>query len=303
MILDSSDIKYLQPQIAAGLGSLKIIARAIVEGYLVGLHKSPMHGFSAEFSEYRQYLRGDDLRLIDWKVAARTEKLFVKRFEDETNLSAHLVLDISESMKFSSGKVSKFDYARYLVAALSYLLYKQRDNFSLTVFNDKPLFNTPLRHSFNHLSYIYDFLENLVPTGKTSLFDAFKKSAELINGRGLTVVVSDLLFEKEDDIKKGLLYFKNQHSDLIVFHIADPEELDFNYNGETVFVDMESGEKIKTNPVQIQYEVNKELKRYYREIKIFCLNHKIEYQLINIENSFIKMLTSFLIYRNRLKLK
>ena len=300
MVHGRNKLQYLQPEIVAGLGNFKLIARAIVEGFLVGLHKSPFHGFSAEFSEYRQYNKGDDLRLIDWNVVARTEKFFVKQFEEETNLTAHLIFDISNSMIFSSININKFEYGRYLISALSYLLFKQRDNFSLTAFDEKIQIETPSRHSLNHLYYIFSLLENIELSGKTALFSTLQKVAERIKKRGLIVLVSDFLFEEINKIKKGLLQFGNKKSELIVFHLADPRELNFDFSGETVFEDLETGEKIKTQAQHIKKDVQKEISSFIFDIKNFCLNHKIDYQLINTEESFFKALVTFLIKRKQM---
>ncbi|MCK5076155.1 MAG: DUF58 domain-containing protein, partial [Calditrichia bacterium] len=275
-------------------------ARAIVEGFMVGLHKSLFHGFSAEFSEYRQYFKGDDIRLIDWNAAARTEKLFVKQFEEETNLTAHIILDISNSMGYSSHEIKKIEYAEYLISALGYLLFKQRDNFALTAFDDKIQIATPARHSLNHLYYIFSLLEKVEISGKTALFTTLQKVAERIKKRGLVILISDFLFEDIEKIKKGLLQFGNKKNEIIVFHLADPGELNFNFSGETLFEDMETGEKIKTQAQQVKKEVQNEINSFFGEIKKFCLNHRIDYQLINTEESFFKALISFLIKRKQM---
>ncbi|GAB4175326.1 MAG: DUF58 domain-containing protein [Calditrichia bacterium] len=294
-------LKYLNPESVKSLGSFKLIARAIVEGFLVGLHKSPFHGFSAEFSEYRQYMKGDEPRHIDWKVFARTDRYYIKQFEEETNLHASIVLDRSASMGYSSGPVSKWQYGTFLTGALCYLLYKQRDNFSVSLFSDKIDEITPFRHSLNHLNYIFSLLQSLETAGKTEMQNALHLLAEKLRYRGLVIIISDFMGLDLENIKRALLHFRHGKHEVIVFHILDPMEITLDFEGEVQFVDLETGQKIKTHPSRLKEKLYRTMEAHLMDLHHFCQNHQIDYNRILTSDSFVKALTSFFAKRVGMK--
>lgn len=289
----SNIIQYLKPEVVQSIGSFQLIAKVIVEGFLVGLHKSPFHGFSAEFSDYRQYMQGDDIKLIDWKVYGRSDRYYIKRFEEETNLNAYIILDRSKSMEFRSGSLSKFQYGKYLVSAISYLLYKQRDNFSLSVFSDHVDLITSMRHSMNHLFYVLSILDKLEPSGKTGIVESINKVAEQIKHRGLVIFISDFQGISLEETQKALLHFIHKKNELLIFHILDPHEIQFDYTGQVEFIDLETGEVIKTRPDKIRDRIQESLNLYYSALETFCLNHRIDYNRITTDQSFFKAMTAF----------
>lgn len=294
-------LHYLKPEVVQTFHSIQLIARVIVEGFLVGLHKSPFHGFSAEFSDYRPYMSGDDLRLIDWKVYGRTDRLYIKRFEDETNLTAWLILDKSRSMAFQSGELSKFQYGKYLLAGLAYLLYKQRDNFSLVIFDEKIAEFTPARHSINHLFHVYSRLEKTKPGHKTSLASTMHEIAGKIRNRGMVVLVSDFMGIPLHEIKDAILHFLHGKNELIVFHIVDPQELQFDYSGLVEFVDMETGERVRTRADKIREQLILAQESEQQELRQFCQNHRIDYHRISTRDNFALAMQTFFAKRSVFK--
>ena len=212
--------KYLQPETAAKLQNMALRARLVVEGYIIGMHKSPYHGFSVEFAEHRAYGPGDEIRHIDWKLYGKTDRFYTKRYEEETNLQSHILLDISNSMNYSSGKLTKLEYGSYLTAALSYLMLHQQDGVGLGLFHHKLESLLPPRATQSHLNSVFTQLENITPGQDTNLGSVLHEMAERIKKRGLTIIISDLM-DDMDLIINGLKHFRHQKQEMIVFHIID----------------------------------------------------------------------------------
>ncbi|MBI3464611.1 MAG: DUF58 domain-containing protein, partial [Planctomycetes bacterium] len=218
--------KYLDPAVLAKLQGLDLKARLIVEGYVAGLHKSPYHGFSVEFAEHREYVPGDDLRYLDWKVWGKTDKYYLKQFEEETNLIAHLLLDISESMRYRSEKapVSKLEYAQYVAAALAYLVLQQQDSVGLATFDREVRhFVRPSSHP-SHLKQLFHVMDETVPERKTAVGPIFHDLAERLKHRAVVIILSDL-FDDVAPMMAGLKHFRHRRHDVIVFHVLDPAEM------------------------------------------------------------------------------
>lgn len=292
--------KYLDPQTIARLKSIEMKARLVVEGFITGLHRSPYHGFSVEFAEHRQYQLGDEIKHIDWKVFARTDKYFIKQFEEETNLRCTIAVDKSASMKYASkGNLSKFEYSIYLAAAISYLMIKQRDSVGLALYDTNMRSYLPPRSKSSYISEILRMLDNTEPSDMTGTSTALNELAERISRRGLVVIISDLL-EDEESIIRALKHFRHRKHEVIVFHVLDPKEITFDLGFNANFIDMETGEEILTQPGQIKKVYNQAVDNFIKRIQKECYNHKIDYNLINTSNPFDKALREFLSKRSKL---
>jgi uncharacterized protein (DUF58 family) len=260
--------QYLKPEVVSKLKSMEMKARLVVEGFITGLHKSPYHGFSVEFAEHRQYMPGDSIRDIDWKVYAKSDRFYVKEFEEETNLKSYILLDGSKSMSYTSGKMSKFQYAANLAAALAFLMLKQRDAAGLVVFDQRIRRYVPPKSASVHLHALLTTLAGVTPSESTNVGVALHEMAERIKRRGLIIVLSDL-WDDPSRVLAGLKHFRHRKHEVIVFHILDPTEREFNFPEEALFRDMETGEEISTLPWQIRSEyqrtMNAHVDRYRRE--------------------------------------
>ena len=261
----------LDPQTIAKLGSLDLKARTIVEGFLAGLHRSPFKGFSVEFAEYRQYLPGDDLATLDWKVYARTDRHFVKKFEEETNLDCHILIDVSQSMGYASGEVTKLRYSVFLAAALSYLMNRQRDAVGLITFDERIITLLPASARSGHLTSVLVTLEKLTLGHRTNVAKPLKDLAEAIRKRGLVVLISDLLDDPER-VLEGLKHFKYRGTEVIVFQVLDPAELRFPFEQAARFRDLETSEEVLAVPSAVREQYLEALaglqERYRRELQL-----------------------------------
>jgi uncharacterized protein (DUF58 family) len=293
-----NEVRFLDPATLARLGSLELKARTVVEGFLSGLHRSPFKGFSVEFAEYRQYLPGDDLSTIDWKVYARSDRYYVKKFEEETNLDCHLLLDVSASMGYASHGISKLGYGSMLAACLAYLMNRQRDAVALTTFDDAITAMLPASARPGHLRSILVTLDTLTLGKRTDVSKPLHLLADGIRKRGLVVLISDLLDEPERVID-GLRHFRFRGSDVIVFHLLDPAELTFPFERAARFRDIELGDELMAVPsvVRQQYldALNQAVARYRQELG----SAGIDYQLIDTSIPLDFALMSYLSTRGR----
>ncbi len=293
--------KYLLPEIVSQIKNLELIARFIVEGFLVGLHKSPFHGFSVEFSEHRQYMPGDNIRDIDWKVYGRTDRYYIKQYEEETNLKAYLLLDVSGSMGYTSHQVTKHQYAVYLAAALSYLLLKQRDAVGLTFFSDKIHQYLPPKSTNSYIKFLLKALNDSQPRqSATNLSQMLHTMAEKIKRRGLVILFSEFLYEEPEKIMEGLRHFRHYNHEVLVFNILDPNDRFFNFADEAMFVDLETGEELKTQPYLLRHNYQQLVESFYGELKTACHQMQIDFQTILTTESFDKALLRYLLKRKRL---
>ena len=247
----AGEARYLDPAIIARLGTIDLKARTIVEGFLTGLHRSPFKGFSVEFAEYRQYLPGDDLATLDWKVYARSDRHFVKKYEEETNLTCHLLIDVSASMGYASGPITKLQYASYLTGALAYLMHRQRDAFGLIAFDDSISALLPASARSGHLRTVLLALERLEMGTRTNVAKPLHDLAAAVRKRGMVVLVSDLL-DDPASVLDGLKHFRYRGTDVIVFHILDPYELKFPFEHAARFRDMETQEEVMAVPGSVR---------------------------------------------------
>src|SRR3989304_1000926 len=292
--------KFLDPSIISKLNSFELRARLVVEGFMVGLHKSPYHGFSVEFTQHRPYIQGDGLKNIDWKIYGKTEKFFIKQYEEETNLKSYILLHTSNSMNFASGNnFKKLDYASTLVAALSYLMIKQQDAVGLALYSERIIKYFPPKMS---KAYMHEILKNLAvvkPSEKTRTAECLNLIAEKIKRRGLVIIVSDF-FDDVNSILKALKHFRYQKHEVIVFQILDPAERSFSFGKDAIFKDLETSEEITTQPYQIQKSYRDAMNEFTGKIKSECLNANIEYNLLETSTPFDKALFSYIQKRSKL---
>jgi len=272
--------RYLDPAVLARLGSLDLKAKAIVEGVLSGLHRSPYRGFSVEFAEYRPYLPGDALTTIDWKVFARSDRHYVKKFEEDTNLDCHLLLDVSRSMRYGSRGVTKREYGAYLAASLAYLMHRQRDAVGLIAFDDRIVQRIPPSARTGHLRRLLLALETLPEGARTDVAKPLGDLVKVLAKRGLVVVISDLLDDPRRVID-GLRLFRQRGTDVIVFHVLDHEELAFTFADAARFRDEESATEVYADPATVRDQylqtVGSFVDTYRRELG----GAGIDYQLLD----------------------
>ena len=283
----------------AMLDSISMRAKMVVEGYIIGQHRSPYHGFSVEFAEHRSYEPGDEVRHIDWKLYGKTNRLYVKRYEEETNLRAHLILDTSKSMDYASGKVSKLQYGSYLLAALSYLMISQQDAAGVVLFDESIKSFIPPKSTPSHLNTLLNVLDVEKPGSDTKIEPVLHEMAERIKKRGLVIIISDL-FDEPDSIMNGLKHFRHSKQEVILFHILDRNELEFDFNSRTKFVDMESGEEITTDPWHVKNDYKNLIKNLQDYYKSQCRLNLIDYVPLFTDDSLDKGLNEYFNKRQKL---
>lgn len=292
--------KYLNPQTLAELQGLDLKARLIVEGFVAGLHKSPYHGFSIEFAEHREYVPGDDLRFVDWKVFGKTDRFYLKQYEEETNFACFCLLDTSESMQYRSAAnpVSKLDYARYVAAALSYLVLKQQDAAGLVTF-DTQIRNFVRASSHPaHLKQLCHVMEQTPAQGESALGPIFHDLAERIRKRGLVVILSDL-FDDLESLFLGLKHLRHRRHEVIVLHVIDPAEQDFPFLDPTLFKGLENLPEQMTDPRALRAAYQTEFEQFLREIRRQCRDLHMEYSLLRTDQPLDAALRAFLVQRSR----
>ena len=306
-LLDNFEVK--------DLGNLELLAKQVVEGFIIGLHKSPFHGFSVEFAEHRLYNQGESTRNIDWKVYARTDKLFTKRFEEETNLRCQIVLDISSSMFFpdeSQSKdkpyINKARFSALAAASLMHLLQKQRDAFGLTLFDDQVLLHTQCKSSTTHyrlmLSHLHQHILQPANQKTTAAAKALHQVAESVHRRSLVVIFSDMFEQGEnnDQLFSALQHLKHNKHEVVLFHVTDKSrELDFDFeNRPYIFVDMESGEHLRLQPNQVKDHYVEQMSQFMQQLQFKCLQYKIDFVEADIRKGFRNILQAYLVRRSKM---
>jgi uncharacterized protein (DUF58 family) len=295
-----SPYTYFQPDKAAKLANLNLLARQAVEGFISGLHRSPHRGFSVEFSEHREYSPGDDLRHLDWVAWGRTDRFYVKQYEQETNLRAYLLLDISGSMNYRSGAApGKFEYGCFLTACLAYLMSRQQDTVGVVAFDQQVRLHLPPASSPAHMDRIFTGLERLTPGKTTAIASTFHELAERIAKRGLIVIISDL-YDEPAEVMRALQHFCYKKHQLILFHVFDPAELDFPFRRITNFVDLESGQKLQVDPRLIRQSYKAELEAFIDRYRKECSDRSIEYVVTSTAQPYDLMLLNYLARRRRI---
>ena len=289
---------YLDPRILASLQGLDLQARMVMEGYVAGLHKSPYHGFSVEFAEHREYVPGDDIRHVDWKVWSKTDKYYLKQYEEETNLLTYLLLDTSESMAYASeGNVTKLQYAQYVAAALAYMVLQQQDSVGLATFDEKVQRYLRPSGQPSHLRELFHLMDATPAGQKSDLGLIFHDLAERFKKRGIVVVLSDL-FDDPAKIISGLRHFRHRRHEVIVFHILDPAEIDFPFRSTTLFKGLEGMPDILTEPHALRRAYQDELREFLGELKKGCQMVDIDYVPLRTDQTLDGALTSYLASRS-----
>ena len=288
---------FFDPLVLARLSNLYLKARWVVEGTMSGIHRSRSKGFSVEFEEHREYSPGDEIRRIDWKALGKTDKYFIKETEDETNLRAYLILDVSASMDYASNGISKFAYGCILTASLAYLILKQQDAAGLVTFSSRIESFIPPRARRGYLMEILHALEGQTPSGETALGKILQEIAGNINRRGLVILISDLLDEPED-ILEGLRLFRFKGSDVIVFHLLDAAELDLPFDGNILFEDTEQTHlRVTADPQAIRQVYRKVVEEFTGHLRKQCQERSIDYQLLSTSTPLDQALVSYLSWR------
>lgn len=292
--MTKSNYLYFEPERIGKLKNLNLLVRQAVEGFISGLHRSPHRGFSVEFAEHREYAPGDDLRHLDWVAWGRSDRYYVKQYEQETNLHAHILLDVSGSMNYAHGTgVTKLQYGCFLAACLSYLMCRQQDVVSMIAFDDAVRFNLPGGSTPAHLDRIFKHLESVRPGKRTAMAETFHDLARTLAKRGLVIIISDL-YDDVDQIMRALQHFVYKKHQIIVFHLMDPAEIEFPFRRMVSLVDRETNERIEVDPRYLRQayleEIHNFIERYRRE----CSDRNIEYVLTRTDTPYDRMLLNYL---------
>ena len=292
----ASDSQFLDPVAIQRAEVLGLQARQIVEGYMAGEHKSPYRGFAIEFAQHREYVPGDDTRHLDWKVLGRSDRYYIKQYEQETNYVAHIILDGSESMKYGSGKMTKFDYGRTIAATLAYLILHQRDAASLAIFDSAVRSYYPRTDNLSAIHNLITLLANFVPEQTTSIATVLHDLARQIKRKGIVILISDL-FDDIDDVLRGIQHLRFSGSEVIVFHVLDPYELTFPFKGTVEFRGLEGDQKLLTRPAELRKSYLAELKEFMDKLKTGCERNGCNYIQVNTATPWHEMLSSYLATR------
>lgn len=296
------------------LENLELLAKQVVEGFIIGLHKSPFHGFSVEFAEHRLYNQGESTKNIDWKVYARSDKMFVKRYEEETNLRAQIVIDTSSSMYFpknrKEGELNKLEFSALAGASLMNLLKKQRDAFGLSLFDEEVKIHTKAKSSTSHYRLLLTYLEKLISDDvndkSTSVIDTLHQIADSIHRRSLVMIFSDMLDRGEDTdaVFSALQHLKYNKHEVILFHVMDKTlEEDFEYeNRPHEFIDMETGERVKLQSNQVREFYQERMKGFKDKLRMKCLQYKIDFIETDIRRGFVPILEAYLVKRKKMNI-
>jgi uncharacterized protein (DUF58 family) len=290
--------KYFDPAALARLGNLQLLARTVVEGYISGLHRSPFKGFSSEFAEYREYIPGDDLKHFDWKVYARTERRFVREYEEETNMTCTVLLDASGSMGYGQGRITKFEYSCFLAAALMYLMVRQSDQVGLVLFDSAIRERVPPRGSPAHLKHLLNRMEQARPGGETGLAAPLHAIANSLKRRGLVILISDLL-DEQDDVVRALQHFRHDRHELIVFNVLDRAEVEFPFEDLIEFRDLETGRRMQMRAEVVREEYLRNVNEFLDRYREDAARAGIDYQVVGTDVPFELMLAAYLNRRTR----
>ena len=290
-------------------GNVEFLAKQLVEGFITGLHKSPFHGFSVEFAEHRLYNTGESTRYIDWKVYAKTDRVYVKRYEEETNLRCHLLIDTSSSMYYPEKTNGKITFSTMAAGALAYALQKQRDAVSLITFSDEIEIQTPIKSTASHIHKIFLDLSMLLqkpkPQKKTSVVETLHEIAEKIHKRSLVIIFSDMFddINNSERLFSAMQHLRHNLHEVLLFHVTDRNtEEDFNFEERPYeFIDLESGEKVRVQPSQVKEQYQASIKEFYHDLKLKCGQYKIDFIEADIAQGFDQILSAFLVKRGKMK--
>jgi uncharacterized protein (DUF58 family) len=288
--------KYLDPQVLSQIGPLDVAVRQVVEGLRIGLHRSPARGISSEFTAYRQYVPGDETRHIDWKAYARCNRYYIKLFDAETNFVANMLIDASQSMTYSSGKISKLEYAKYLAASLAYLVVDQRDSVGVGVFDGKLQNYIEPKSNMRILHDISSEMEKVEPQPRTNVAAVLHEFAQRMARRGFVMLFSDM-FDNTDEFISGINHLRYRGHNVIVFHILDPYELEFPLSGMWKFMGLEGEGDLITQPARVRASYLKELELFITRVKKACNRADVDYVLVNTADPIEHVLAGYLLQR------
>lgn len=288
--------ELLDPAAVSSAEALGMHAREIVEGYIAGEHKSPYHGFAIEFAQHREYSAGDDIRHLDWKVLGRTERYYIKQYEQETNYVGHLLLDGSESMKYGSGKGTKLAYGKMLAAVLSYTILKQRDAVALNIFDTVSRQYLPRSNSHTMMQKVLNTLADFEPTGQTGIAPVLHEMARQIRRRGIVFIISDL-FDDEQKILDGIQHLRFGGSEVVVFHVLDDTEINFPFEGMVEFEGLEQIPNLLTRPAEIRKSYLREFNGFCDRIRQGCERNQCHYLQVNTSQPLSEVLSGYLAFR------
>ncbi len=293
--------KYLDPAALAKTARLNLVAKGVVEGFVSGLHRSPYHGFSVEFAEHREYVHGDNPKDIDWQAYGRSDRYMIKQYQEETNLRAHILLDMSGSMGYRSddARLTKLEYGCFLAACLAYLLVRQQDPVGLVTFDDEVRTFLPPGSTSVHLNLLLRELEKVVPGRTTNISSSFHHLAEHIRRRGLILIISDL-YDDQREVLRSLRHFRYKKHEVILFHVFDPAELEFPFRTLTDFIDLETNERIQIDPKYIRTEYRSMLEKFIGAYRNDCSSSRIEYVETHTGVPYDLMLMRYLSARQKI---
>jgi uncharacterized protein (DUF58 family) len=289
--------RFVDPVVLARIGNLELVARAVVNGFINGLHRSPYFGASVDFAEHRGYTPGDDIRRVDWRLFARTDRFYVKEYEADSNANFAVLLDASKSMGFGSRGITKLEYAKMLAGCLTYLVHRQRDRVGLVVFDEEVIEHVP--PSAKHMDVALHVLDRVTPQRPGKLGPPLKALAEHFSRRGVLVLISDL-YEDPQDILEAIGPLRFRGHDLIVFHVLDPAEIEFNYDEASAFEDLETGEQIPVVPETLAEQYRALIREHSEAIASKCAELRVDYTLVNTATPLYLALFNYLSARERL---
>jgi uncharacterized protein (DUF58 family) len=285
------------PEVLARIGSLELIARTVVEGFIGGLHRSPYLGFSTDFAEHRQYMPGDDTRHLDWKLLGRTDRLYIKKYEGDTNAQVTILLDASGSMGYGSGVVTKLQFAQYLASALAFLAVRQHDSVGLVAFDEQVVEHAPASSKLGQLRTVFGMIERLKPGRGTALTDQFHRTADLLTRRGIVIVISDL-YDEPDRLIQGLQHLRFKGNEVIVFHVIDRQEMEFDFSEPLILQDSESQEQLHVLPEVLREDYLRIFKQHIQSLKDGASLNRVDYEPLNTSMPLDSALFSYLARRS-----
>jgi len=292
----TNGLRFLSPEILARISSLELMARSVVEGFISGLHRSPFTGFSTEFAEYRQYLPGDDLRYLDWKLLGRTDRYYIKKYRADTNAQCHILIDASASMRYSTGAISKLQYAQFLGSSLAYMANKQQDAVGFIAFDREIRTHVPAHNRIGQMRTIFGRMEQLEPGNETDLAKMLHLAAERITRRGIVVVISDC-YDDPDALISSLQHLRFKGNDVIVFHVLDKNELDFEFSEPVLLEDAETEEQIHVLPEVLAEGYRNTIRAHIDQLREGAARNRIDYELLTTDKPLDFALFSFLAKR------
>lgn len=288
-----TSVRFLLPDVLARITSLELLARTVVEGFISGLHRSPFTGFSTEFAEYRQYMPGDDLRYLDWKLLGRTDRYYIKKYRADTNAQCHILIDASASMRYTTGEISKLQYAQFLGSSLAYLANKQQDAVGLIAFDEKVRTHVPALSRTGHMRTIFGRMGELEPGRETNLSSMLHEAAERITRRGIIVVLSDF-YDEPDALIEALQHLRFKGNDVIVFQILDKNELDFEFTEPVLLEDAETEEQLHVLPDILGDGYRSTIRQHVDAVRDGCARNKIDYEMLTTDKPLDYALFSYL---------